>query len=218
MIKINKKHAPQSGNIISGDGEIYNIVDILGGAQPLSDKTYDINKYAPHGGKVIGSDGKVYDLVKLLQNAGGGNGSGSGTPKDYLMVMLTEHQTVMLGDTVIFDRVVNGTIPYDTTTGRVTLQHGKVYKITIDAGATGHGWVVMGLLDATTTDQSPEEGFYPLLLPAVMNDGTVRANSRSFIFTPNSTRDFHVVITSALDDLGEYQIRAVNSSLTIVEI
>lgn len=208
---------PKSGRFIGADGQVYNLVDLLGGASPLSDKRYDIDKYAPSGGLIIGEDGHVYSLVDLLSNVGIGNG-GSVKPKDYLMVMLTEHQTVMLGDTVIFDRVVNGTIPYDTTTGRVTLQHGKVYKITIDAGATGHGWVVMGLLDATTTDQSPEEGFYPLLLPAVMNDGTVRANSRSFIFTPNSTREFHIVLTSATDEESTYQVRSFNSSLTITEI
>ena len=210
-------NVPRSGRI-AGKDRVYNLVDLLNnGVSPVSDRTYNISNYAPMGDKIIGEDGRIYSLVELLSNVGIGNG-GSVEPKDYLMVMLTEHQTVMLGDTVIFDKVVNGTIPYDATTGRVTLQHGKVYKITIDAGATGHGWVVMGLLDATTTDQSPEEGFYPLLLPAVMNDGTVRANSRSFIFTPNSTREFHIVLTSATDEESTYQVRSFNSSLTITEI
>lgn len=67
---------PKSGRFIGADGKIYNLVDLLGGASPLSDKQYDIGKYAPSGGLIIGEDGHVYSLVDLLSNVGNGGGGG----------------------------------------------------------------------------------------------------------------------------------------------
>src|SRR5690625_5300134 len=67
---------PKSGRFIGADGQVYNLVDLLGGASPLSDKQYDIDKYAPSGGLIIGEDGHVYSLVDLLSNVGNGEGGG----------------------------------------------------------------------------------------------------------------------------------------------
>src|SRR5690625_1676869 len=67
---------PKSGRFIGADGQVYNLVDLLGGASPLSDKRYDIDKYAPSGGLIIGEDGHVYSLFDLLSNVGNGEGGG----------------------------------------------------------------------------------------------------------------------------------------------
>lgn len=69
----NKSYVPASGRIIGEDGKVYNVVDLLGGGTPVSDKTYNIDTFAPANGRVIGEDGKVYNLVNLLRNAGGGD-------------------------------------------------------------------------------------------------------------------------------------------------
>lgn len=210
-------NVPRSGRI-AGKDRVYNLVDLLNnGVSPVSDRTYNISNYAPMGDKIIGEDGRIYSLVELLSNVGIGNG-GSVEPKDYLMVMLTEHTDIMKGDIVLFDTVTFGTIPYDTSSGSVILEAGKVYKITLDIAAMGNGWSVYGMLEASTTTEAPEEGFFPLLLQGTINSAAVSSNSRSFIFIPNSTREFHIVLTSATDEESAYQVRSFNSSLTITEI
>src|SRR5690625_4244983 len=73
---------PKSGRFIGADGQVYNLVDLLGGASPLSDKQYDIGKYAPSSGLIIGEDGHVYSLVDLLSNVGNGEGGGGGEEFD----------------------------------------------------------------------------------------------------------------------------------------
>lgn len=69
---------PMTGRIINENGEIQNIVDLLGGSNPISDATYNIKHYAPKSGNVIGEDGKVYNLVQLIKNFSGGGGGGGG--------------------------------------------------------------------------------------------------------------------------------------------
>lgn len=58
--------SPRSGRIIGADGVARNVVDLLGGAQAIGEKVYDIEKYAPRSGEVIGEDGRVYNEVELL--------------------------------------------------------------------------------------------------------------------------------------------------------
>ncbi len=57
---------PQSGNYIASNGQVYNIVDLLGGGTPVNAQVYDVRQYAPKCGLVLGSDGRVYDLPALL--------------------------------------------------------------------------------------------------------------------------------------------------------
>lgn len=63
----NEKYMPASGRLIDEDGQIYNIVDLLGGGTPTDNKVYNIDAYAPTSGRVIGEDGKVYNLIVLLR-------------------------------------------------------------------------------------------------------------------------------------------------------
>ena len=65
-------HNPRSGRIKTDDGQIYNMVDLLGGGMPISTNSVDIDAYAPQGDRIIGEDGNIYSLVELLQNVGGG--------------------------------------------------------------------------------------------------------------------------------------------------
>lgn len=63
----NEKYMPASGRLIDEDGQIYNVVDLLGGDTPTDNKVYNIEAYAPTSGRVIGEDGKVYNLIVLLR-------------------------------------------------------------------------------------------------------------------------------------------------------
>ena len=58
----------ESGKIIGEDGKAVDVVDLLGGGEPVGDKTYKTEQYAPKSGRVIGEDGKVYNTVDLLKN------------------------------------------------------------------------------------------------------------------------------------------------------
>lgn len=58
---------PVSGWLKNESGEVVNLVDLLGGGTPVSDKVYPPS--GPNSGLVIGSDGKVYDLTKLVGGA-----------------------------------------------------------------------------------------------------------------------------------------------------
>lgn len=69
------KYAIKSGYIIDESGESKNIVTILGGGTPVSEKIYNTSRYSPNGGRVLGEDGKIYNLVDLLQNVVSGEGS-----------------------------------------------------------------------------------------------------------------------------------------------
>lgn len=62
------KHSFSSGNIIGANGQIHNLVDLLGGGTPVNDWMYAISKYAPKSGLIIGNDGRLYDLTQLLSN------------------------------------------------------------------------------------------------------------------------------------------------------
>ena len=66
--------SPASGQIIAEDGSTKNIVNLLGGGSPVSNKLYDINQFSPRTGRIIGEDGKLYNLVDLLENGSGGGG------------------------------------------------------------------------------------------------------------------------------------------------
>lgn len=68
----------QSGELIDEGGNVKNIVTILGGGEPISDRVYP--QKPARSGRVIGPDGKLYDLIKLLQNFAGGGGGGDGGP------------------------------------------------------------------------------------------------------------------------------------------
>ncbi|MCD3389040.1 hypothetical protein KU719_06350 [Streptococcus equi subsp. zooepidemicus] len=62
----NKNRQPQSGNVITKDGDVVNIVSLLGGGEPVTNEIHDINSFSPKSGLIIGEDGKVYDLVDLI--------------------------------------------------------------------------------------------------------------------------------------------------------
>lgn len=60
------QRAPLSGDILGADGQIYNLVDLMGGGAPIDGRVVDRSRYAPMGGKVIGSDGRIYDLPSMI--------------------------------------------------------------------------------------------------------------------------------------------------------
>jgi len=60
--------APINGRILAEDGSIVNIVDLMGGAKPVSDAVFDIETFTPRSGMVIGEDGRLYSFAELLKN------------------------------------------------------------------------------------------------------------------------------------------------------
>lgn len=64
-------YSPRSGNIVGSDGQMYNVVDLLGGGTPVNGNLYDISQFEPRSALVIGSDNRLYDLVELLQGVQG---------------------------------------------------------------------------------------------------------------------------------------------------
>jgi hypothetical protein len=60
------QQSPRSGNLIDENGSIRNIVDLLGGGTPVSDKVVDPTIQAAKTGRVIGPDGRIYNLVNLI--------------------------------------------------------------------------------------------------------------------------------------------------------
>jgi hypothetical protein len=59
---------PISGRMLTENGQVVNIVDILGGgfAQPVSGEVYDVSSISPHSGRVVGEDGRVFNIADLL--------------------------------------------------------------------------------------------------------------------------------------------------------
>lgn len=72
------EQTPKTGRLIGEDGQTYNMVDLLGGGDPVSSTVHDIKRYAPQTGRIIGEDGQEYNLVDLLQNISGGGGGETG--------------------------------------------------------------------------------------------------------------------------------------------
>ena len=62
-----KNYEPWAGLFLGADGNIYNLVDLLGGGVPVSGIERNIKNYEPMGGLVIGNNNKTYDLIALLQ-------------------------------------------------------------------------------------------------------------------------------------------------------
>ncbi|MBL7747364.1 MAG: hypothetical protein JNM19_08065 [Chitinophagaceae bacterium] len=71
---------------------------------------------------------------------------------DYIMVKRSTAQSVGSNTDIIYNTVVGGNIPYNTSTGVFTLTAGKVYRITFQGGFGGSSAFLVGvrLFDAAT--------------------------------------------------------------------
>ena len=70
-------YSPVSGDLIGADGNVYNLVELLGG-ESADEMVLNPETFSPRSGKVIGADGGLYDLPTLIQNARNGALSVSG--------------------------------------------------------------------------------------------------------------------------------------------
>jgi len=69
------QYAPETGRLIGEDGQIYNIVDLLGPSTPVGGGVVaNVNDYTPKTGRVIGEDGQIYNLVDLFQSLSSSGG------------------------------------------------------------------------------------------------------------------------------------------------
>ena len=73
---------PISGNILNENGQIVNLVDLLGGGTPVSNTVHDLSQYAPRSGNIINNNGIIVNLVTLL---------GGGTPVDDQQLDATQY-------------------------------------------------------------------------------------------------------------------------------
>ncbi|HEL0590418.1 TPA: hypothetical protein TUT18_000160 [Streptococcus equi subsp. zooepidemicus] len=139
MMEDLKSMSPQSGDVITKDGKVVNLVTVLGGGTPVSDETYDVQDFSPRSGLILGEDGKVYDLVELLQSGGGDD------PQPIEKVRLplyaiTEDMCIVEKDDT------KGVAPYSTSYGYT--------NITVDSERLGvsdwfEGMVVLFVVDVT---------------------------------------------------------------------
>jgi hypothetical protein len=107
--------SPDGGWLQNAEGEIVNLVDLLGGGTPLSDKVQHPTN--PRSGLLVGSDGKVYDITKMIGSA---------------HIALPEPSAAAEG------RIIQYGGP---TTDKLT--HGHFYECTGDAG--GYAWVEISM-------------------------------------------------------------------------
>ena len=63
-------YSPMSGRFIGEDGNVQNVVDLLGASTPVSTATLNPDAYSPTSGRFIGEDGETHNIVDML---GGSN-------------------------------------------------------------------------------------------------------------------------------------------------
>lgn len=145
--------------------------------------------------------------------------SNSPVQKEYLYCRrITTNQTVSANTNLIFNSKVNGTIPYNTSTGRFTLTQGKVYHITVTPLFNTTDWLALRVVDANTNTYPPEADNYAIFTNV---NGTWHETPQgilSFIIVPNSTREFVVRCANTGSSSGKYEMRSSNSVITINEI
>ena len=57
---------PITGNMVGGDDSIANLVTLLGGTEPVSDREWEVRNYEPWSGLIIGPDSKAYSLPEMI--------------------------------------------------------------------------------------------------------------------------------------------------------
>ena len=71
----------RSGRMIKEDGTVVNIADLLaGGAEAVSESTYNIDSFSAMSGRMIREDGSVINIADEIAN---GNIGGGGGTSDY---------------------------------------------------------------------------------------------------------------------------------------
>ena len=63
-------YSPMSGRLIDEDGNVQNVVDLLGASTPVSTATLNPDAYSPTSGRFIGENGETHNIVDML---GGSN-------------------------------------------------------------------------------------------------------------------------------------------------
>ncbi len=121
-----EKYSVQSGRLINEDGTTSNVVDLLGGGEPVSEKKHNINQYAPRNGRVIGEDGKAYNVVPILKEIGR-------TAKNLYKVTWSELKTLRDNGELIEGANYRITDYVTTTTQAETISAGHQFDIIVVA-------------------------------------------------------------------------------------
>ena len=160
----------RSGRMIKEDGTVVNIADLLaGGAEAVSESTYNINSFSAMSGRMIREDGSVINIADEIANGNIGGGGGTSDYND-LTNKPTLNGVEISGDKTSADykisaeitRVDHGTA--DTTFELPPNQYhtwGEVTSLTLTLGAETSGqangyWFSFDSGDTATTLSLPE--------------------------------------------------------------
>lgn len=133
--------------------------------------------------------------------------------KQFLYARRSGDQTLSTGSTCIFNANVDGSIPYNSSTGHFTLEAGKFYRVTVTASMNTEGYVILKLVSANNNE-------VPHNNQAIWTDVTrawreASAGPLELVFSPSITGDFKIAATSVS---GTSSLRSVHSALIVQEI
>lgn len=132
---------------------------------------------------------------------------------------ITANQTMTSGNDMIFNKIVSGNIPYDTSTGIYTLTAGKTYQLTVtpyfsDFTDTTNGYIQYSWVDATTSNRL-DASVNGVVVPAVSAINEHDPGTSSVIYTPSSNQTVKIRSMAAL---GSADLRFGYSTASIVQI
>jgi hypothetical protein len=131
----------------------------------------------------------------------------------------TNQSGVGSGVDIILNNVVAGNIPYNTTTGVVTLTAGKTYKLDsslyFESFSSSTGVVIYSWVDATTNTQlvSSQSGY---VLPVTHTAQAALNPSLTMIYTPSA--DQTIKLRGLAGGVGTASLWATRSSVTIQQL
>jgi hypothetical protein len=138
----------------------------------------------------------------------------SGQTVDYVNVTRTTNQAVANASPVLFNTMLSGNIPYNSTTGRFTLTAGKTYRLQSNVSTDNTGLGIMtAWYDVTAGANiigSVGRNF------AANNTGTVGDNISDVVFTPSVNTDVELrnVTGSTVTILGSPTAQASGAIIT----
>lgn len=160
----------RSGRMIKEDGTVVNIADLLaGGAEAVSESTYNIDSFSAMSGRMIREDGSVINIADEIANGNIGGGGGTSDYND-LTNKPTLNGVEISGDKTSADYKISAeTTQVDHGTADTTFElppnqyhtWGEISSLTLTLGAETSGqangyWFSFDSGDTATTLSLPE--------------------------------------------------------------
>ncbi|HYH75493.1 MAG TPA: collagen-like protein [Candidatus Saccharimonadales bacterium] len=150
----------------------------------------------------------------------GGNAPVVGQTVDYINVNRRNSDlTVANGNDLIFNNVVSGNIPYNTTSGVFTLTAGKTYQLTANPSFINFTDTAGGYIQYDWVDSGTNNALIPSAsgtsIPVNRNASEMDATVAGFIYTPTSNQTIKLRVTGSSGSAG---LRSNYSLATIVQV